>query len=323
MLPGRPSKRNRMDQGQRWAYLSGAVQWYGDLLAVVFFLFLLLGAGNVALGGGLLFRKLSGFLLAAIPLLAVLGLVRAVALLRRGTGASWRDALGAFMIWQSTSLVVARASVQGLFAKEAEFLRTPKTAEDAHCWDAVRGNLGESLLGALGLAAIVGSVAAAGSAGVITAALLVWPTLAFVSAPMNSIGAQRAALSPELRERRRTEFRRYGARPVTLTAAGLLAVAGSVVAASILLAPAGQRVVSPNPLTPARGHHPSPVVHTSGPTTSPSASPSSSPTATTSTTLPTTAPTTSATTTTPTTATTTSAPTTSAPPSPGTASPTP
>ena len=123
MMPGRASKANRMDQGQRWAYLSGAVQWYGDLLAVMFFLFLLLGAGNVALGGGLLFRKLSGFLLAAIPLLAVLGLARAVALLRRGTGASWRDALGAFMIWQSTSIVVARASVQGLFAKEAEFLQ--------------------------------------------------------------------------------------------------------------------------------------------------------------------------------------------------------
>ena len=293
MMPGRSNERNRMDQGQRWAYLSGAVQWYGDLLAVVFFLFLLLGAGNVALGGGLLFRKLSGFLLAAIPLLAVLGLVRAVALLRRGTGASWRDALGAFMIWQSTSVVVARASVQGLFAKEAEFLRTPKTAEDAHWWDAVRGNLAESLLGALGIAAIVGSVAAAGSAGIVTAALLVWPTLAFVSAPLNSLGAQRAALTPELRERRRTEFRRYGARPVTLTAAGLVAVAGSVVAASILLAPAGQRVVSPNPFTPARGHHPSPVVHTSGPTTAPttSAPTSSAPT----TSAPTSAPTASTT----------------------------
>ena len=41
MLPGRPRETNRMDQGQRWAYLSGAVQWYGDLLAVMFFLFLL------------------------------------------------------------------------------------------------------------------------------------------------------------------------------------------------------------------------------------------------------------------------------------------
>ena len=83
------------------------------------------------LGGGQLFRKLSAFLVATVPVLVVLGLVRAVALLRRGTGAAWRDAIGAFFIWQSTSLVVARASVQGLFAKRAEFLRTPKTGEHA------------------------------------------------------------------------------------------------------------------------------------------------------------------------------------------------
>jgi glycosyltransferase involved in cell wall biosynthesis len=283
MMPGRSRADNRMDQGQRWAYLSGAVQWYGDLLALMFFLFLLVGAANVALGGGLLFRKLSGFLLAAIPLLAVLGLVRAVALLRRGSGASWRDAIGAFMIWQSTSVVVARASVQGLFAKKAEFLRTPKTAEDAHWWDAVRGNLPESLLALLGIAAIIGSLAAAGRAGIITAALLVWPTAAFVGAPLNSLSAQRAALPDELAARRRTEDRRFGARPATLTAAGVLAVVGTVAVAAILLAPAGQRAVSPNPITPARGHHPSPAVHSSAPSATPSATPTGSPSATSST----------------------------------------
>jgi cellulose synthase/poly-beta-1,6-N-acetylglucosamine synthase-like glycosyltransferase len=297
MMPGRPKRGNRMDLGQRWAYLSGAVQWYGDLLAVMFFLFLLLGAGNVALGGGLLFRKLSGFLLAAIPLLVVLGLVRAVALLRRGTGASWRDALGAFMVWQSTSVVVARASLQGLFAKEAEFLRTPKTAEDARWWDAVRGNLPESLFAVLGVAGMLGSVAAAGAGGYVTAVLLVWPTAAFLSAPLNSLGAQRAILPHELAERRRTEFRRFGARPATVTAAGVLAAAGTVVVAAILLAPAGDRVVSPNPVTPARGHHPSPAMGSSP------ASSSTSPTS----------PSSSVTTTSPTTSSTTTAPTSSAP----------
>lgn len=284
MMPWGAS-RNRMDQGQRWAYLSGAVQWYGDLLAVVFFLFLLLGAANVALGGELLFRKLSGFLLAAIPLLAVLGLVRAVALLRRGTGATWRDAIGAFMVWQSTSIVVARASVQGLFAKEAEFLRTPKTAEDARWWDAIRGNLPESLFALLGIAGIGGSAAAGGFGGYVTAALLVWPTIAFVSAPLNSLAAQRASLPADLAQRRRTEFRRFGTHPATVTVAGLAAVGGAVALAAVLLAPAGQRVVSPNPITPARGHHPSPVVHreSSSPSTRPTTSTSPSPSPTTST----------------------------------------
>jgi cellulose synthase/poly-beta-1,6-N-acetylglucosamine synthase-like glycosyltransferase len=278
MIPGRSGRANRMDQGQRWAYLSGAVQWYGDLLAVMFFLFLLAGAANVALGGGLLFRKLSGFLLAAIPLLAVLGLVRAVALLRRGTGATWRDAFGAFMIWQSTSLVVARASVQGLFAREAEFLRTPKTAEDARWWDAVRGNLPESLLAVLGLAGIVGAVSAGGIGGWVTGALLLWPTAAFLGAPLNSLGAQRAALPGELAERRRTEYRRFGARPATVTAAGILAIVGTVAVAAVLLAPAGQRAVSPNPFTPARGHHPSPVAATGPSSTASPTSPTTDPT---------------------------------------------
>jgi cellulose synthase/poly-beta-1,6-N-acetylglucosamine synthase-like glycosyltransferase len=286
MLPGRSRPGNRMDHGQRWAYLSGAVQWYGDLLAVMFFLFLLAGAGNVALGSGLLFRKLSGFLIAAIPLLAVLGLVRAVALLRRGTGATWRDAFGAFMIWQSTSLVVARASVQGLFAREAEFLRTPKTAEDARWWDAVRGNLPESLLAILGLAGIVGAVSSGGVGGWVTGALLVWPTAAFLSAPLNSLGAQRAALPGELAERRRTEYRRFAARPATVTAAGLLAVGGTVAAAAILLAPAGERVVSPNPITPARGHAPSPVARGPSPSSTPSTSSPSTTTPSTSSTSP-------------------------------------
>jgi hypothetical protein len=243
-----------------------------------------------------------------------------VALLRRGTGASWHDALGAFMIWQSTSIVVARASVQGLFAKQAEFLRTPKTAEDAHWWDAVRGNLPESLFAALGLAGIVGSLAAATPGGLITAALLVWPTAAFVSAPLNSLGAQRAALPGELSERRRTEYRRFGARPATITAAGLMAVAATVVVAGVLLAPAGKQAVSPNPLDPARGHEPSPAAQSPGRSSSPSPSPSSassSPTASSSATSATTAPTSSApTTTAPTSAPTSPAPSTTAPASP-------
>ena len=95
LLPGRETKENRLSTGQRWSYLTGALQWYGDLLGLVFLVFLLAGAANLATGGGELFRKLTVFLVATVPVLVLLGLVRAVALLRRGTGASWRDALGA------------------------------------------------------------------------------------------------------------------------------------------------------------------------------------------------------------------------------------
>ncbi len=154
MLPGRESAQNRMSTGQRWSYLTGAVQWYGDLLGLLFLVFLLAGAANLALGGGELFRKLTAFLVATVPVLVLLGLVRAVALLRRGTAASWRDALGAFFIWQSTSLVVARASVLALFSRKAAFLRTPKTSEKQRWWEALRANWAESALALLGLIGI-------------------------------------------------------------------------------------------------------------------------------------------------------------------------
>jgi len=80
LMPGRLSKRNRLTVGQRWSYLSGAVQWYGDLLGLVFLVYLLAGAANLAAGGGALFTKLSVFLVATVPVLVALGLVRAVRL---------------------------------------------------------------------------------------------------------------------------------------------------------------------------------------------------------------------------------------------------
>jgi hypothetical protein len=254
MLPGADKDESHLGLGQRWAYLSGALQWYGDLLALLFFVFLLVGSANVALGAGLVFRKLTGFLLAAIPLLVALGLLRAVALLRRGTGATWREAFGAFFIWQSTGLTTARASVQALFAKEAVFLRTPKTHDEPDWTDALRGNWAECLCGLLGLAAIAGALAHAASySGALLAALLIWPTMSFLAAPYNSVSAQRAALPPHLRERRRTEQLRYGARRLGYAAGGLGLAGGIAAVAMGLFAPTPASITPPQLIGPARG----------------------------------------------------------------------
>src|SRR5260370_28449227 len=111
---------------------------------MAFFGFLLPGAANLGTGGGELFRRLTPFLVATVPVLVVLGLVRAVALLRRGTGASWRDALGALFIWQSPSVVVARASLLRPFARQAAFLRPPQNHEEAKRGGAVRADSAQS-----------------------------------------------------------------------------------------------------------------------------------------------------------------------------------
>jgi glycosyltransferase involved in cell wall biosynthesis len=285
LLPGRVTERNRLTPGQRWGYLSGGLQWYGDLLGLIFYLFLLAGAANLAEGGGQLFRKITGFLVAAVPVLVLLGLLRAVALLRRGTGASWRDAFGAFFIWQATSLVVARASVQGLFAKEAVFMRTPKTFDHSSWWQVIKANRAESFLAACGAVGIAAALSHASTlSGPLLAALLLFPTLGFAAAPFNSFAAQRAALPPDLRHRRRTEFLRQPTVVRGAVAASGVAVVAAVTAAVLAIlaaAPAATQVhtptlVQPAPSTPNSGSSSS---ATPAPSTS-SATPTPTPTTT-------------------------------------------
>jgi glycosyltransferase involved in cell wall biosynthesis len=280
LIPGRKTTQNHLSEAQRWAYLAGGIQWYGDLLGLIFLVFLLAGALNLATGGGELFRKLTPFLVATVPVLVGLGLVRAVALLRRGTGASWRDALGAFFIWQSTSLVVARASVLGLFARQAAFLRTPKTSERVKWWEALRANWAESSLALLGLAGIAGALTRATQlSGVLLAVLLLFPTLGMAAAPFNSWAAQRATLPAWLRERRQSEYRRdrhaFAAGAAT---GGVIAVLGVIVAAvALMLAPSHHPVQTPSLLGPAQGKTPAPAASSPSPSRSTApASPSSS-----------------------------------------------
>jgi cellulose synthase/poly-beta-1,6-N-acetylglucosamine synthase-like glycosyltransferase len=294
MMPGRQSAASHLHVGQRWAYLAGAAQWYGDLLSLLFFIFLLAGAANLATGGGQLFRKLTVFLVSAVPVMVLLGLVRAVALLRRGTGASWRDALGAFFIWQSTSLVVARASVLALFAKKAAFLRTPKTSEQTRWWEALRANWAESALALLGFAGIAGSLTKLNQfSGPLLAGMLLFPTLGLAAAPVNSWAARRAALPAWLRDRRTTEYRRdrrtFAAGVAT---GGAVAVLGVAIAGLALLFTGRPPAQTPNLIGPAHGSSSAPAAPSRSPSTSsPSASPSV--TATTPTASPSASPTTS------------------------------
>ncbi len=179
-------QENQMTLGQRWAYLCGGIQWYGDLLGVLFFFCLLVGAANIMLSGGLVFRKLTGFLLAAIPLLVVLGLV-------------------------------------------------------------------ECVFALLGLAGIAGSVSRGTPGGFLLGALLLWPTVGFLAAPYNSLSAQRAALPPDLRERRRTEYLRYGKRRLTYAVGGLGLAGGAAAVALGLFVPGPANIVAPQIIGPARG----------------------------------------------------------------------
>jgi hypothetical protein len=200
-----------------------------------------------------------------VPVLVALGLVRAIALLRRGTGATWREAIGAFFIWQSTALVVARASLQGLFRRKAAFLRTPKTGETTGWRQAIQANWAETSLALLGLLAIVTSLTQVhGYSGPLVAGLLAFPTLGLAAAPVNSLAARRAALPADLGQRRRTEWLRDRTLVRGAAIGGLATVfAGVAAVVALLLLPAPQPVqppqlFGPRPTTPSIPVSPAP-----------------------------------------------------------------
>jgi hypothetical protein len=235
---------------------------------------------NLATGGGQLFRKLTVFLVAAVPVLVLLGLVRAMALLRRSTGASWRDAIGAFFIWQSTSLVVARASVLALFAKKAAFLRTPKTSERTSWWHPLRANWAETVLALSGAAGIAGALTKTSTlSGPLLAGLLFVPTLGMAAAPFNSWAARRAALPAWLRDRRDTEYRRERHAFATGIATGGVIAVAAVAGLAIALLLTGHLSTGPSLVGPVQP--PPATTSTPAPSTTPTSTPTATPSATT------------------------------------------
>jgi hypothetical protein len=243
LLPWDRSPDNHLTLRQRYDYFAGGVQWFGDLVAVAFAALLVAGSLNLVLGSGLVFRRLSGALLVIPPVLLVLGLVRAVGLIRRRTGAGLVDAVGALTMWLALGLTVAKACVQGVVHRDGVFLRTPKTKGDATWGQAVRANLTETVVGVVVLA-IVPAVAlsAPGATTATLAVLLAWHAAALLLAPVQSIAALNADLSPELRQLRRSEWFRErlatNVRPFVIGSAAAGAIAATVTLVVVLLAPA-------------------------------------------------------------------------------------
>jgi hypothetical protein len=111
---------------QRYHYLFGGLQWYGDALNLGFTLLLIL-TGALAVSGHPLRLPILGGPLVALPVLFwATSLARTLWGLRATRKCTWSEALGAVgMLW-SLSWVVALASVQGAIRRRGVFLRTPK-----------------------------------------------------------------------------------------------------------------------------------------------------------------------------------------------------
>nr|WP_221208971.1 glycosyltransferase [Nocardioides albus] len=236
LLPGRRTEDNQMTLAQRWAYLVGGLQWFGDLAGALFTLFLLSGALDLMVGDGLVVRRLSGLLLFATVALVFFGAARSIALVRLRSGASWRDALGAFGLWLALGVTVARASWLGLVSREGTFLRTPKIKGRPRLRDVVRGNLVETLAAmvCLTLGVLVG--VSGGATGMAIAALLGFQGVGYALAPINSWAAIRSDLPADLRRRRERIWAWSAAAPAARRGGLVLAFSSVILAGLVAIA---------------------------------------------------------------------------------------
>jgi cellulose synthase/poly-beta-1,6-N-acetylglucosamine synthase-like glycosyltransferase len=232
LLPGRRTDANQLTLAQRWAYLAGGLQWFGDLAGLLFTGFLFAGAIDLWLGNGLAVRRLSGLMLACVLVLVVLGAIRALAVVRRTSGASWSESIGTFGMWLALGWTVALASFRGLFARAGVFLRTPKVKGELRWTHAFRGNRVELAIGAVSLVVAGLAVSTATAAAVAVAALLAVQGLGHLAAPINSLAAIRSDLPEELRRRRREAVGSWGV--PAARRGGLLLASTSVVLVSLV-----------------------------------------------------------------------------------------
>ncbi|HJQ07756.1 MAG TPA: glycosyltransferase [Nocardioides sp.] len=243
LLPGPRTPENRLTFAQRWSYLVGGLQWFGDLAALVFTGFLVVGGLDQVLGQGVVVRRLSGLVLVCVAALVLLGALRSLALVRRTSGASWGDAIGAFGIWLALGWTVAQATFRGMFARQGVFLRTPKVRGEPRPIDALRGNRFETVVaiacGVLGVLTLAQGTWAGGFVG----ALLLVQGLGFAAAPYNSIAAIRADLPEDLRRLRRAGLASWG-RPARRGGLLIAVAALGAVALVAFAAPVGNPQLS-------------------------------------------------------------------------------
>jgi len=138
---------NRLTGAQRYFYLVGGLQWFTDVLNLVFGLFLTLGAISSILYERFSIRPLTGPLLIMPALFLFLHLWRFLWVLRQSLHLRARTALRSMYNFFSLGWVVTLACFQGLIQKKGVFLRTPKSRDDSKVLGALQVTQWEGLIG--------------------------------------------------------------------------------------------------------------------------------------------------------------------------------
>ena len=193
--------QNQLTFSQRYFYLVGGLQWFTDVLNLIFGIFLTLGAVASIFYGIFSVRPLTGPLLIVPAVFLFLHLWRFLWVLRQSLHLRARTALRSMYNFFSLGWVVTLACIQGLILKKGVFLRTPKSKGQSKMWSALRVTQWEAMIGLLflgcGLAAfIVRPEFKTFWLGL----LLTWQASLFLAAPYFSLLSVRTLPVPQQRQ---------------------------------------------------------------------------------------------------------------------------
>lgn len=179
---------NRLTGKQRYFYLVGGLQWFSDLLNLLFAAFLVLGAfllfSPLAVG----IRPLTSLTITVPAVLLLTGLLRFVWGLRHTLNLNWREGLLAMGNFFSLGWSVTLGCLQGLAQPKGVFMRTPKSKSRSGLVRAVKVAQWETALGLVcGSAALTVLLLKPGLHTLFVAGLLSWQAALYLAAPLYSI----------------------------------------------------------------------------------------------------------------------------------------
>jgi cellulose synthase/poly-beta-1,6-N-acetylglucosamine synthase-like glycosyltransferase len=249
------SRAGRLTLAQRYAYISGGLQWLNDPITFAFTVVLLIAASALIGGGSLYIQPLVGGSVLIPPLLIWFGVMRFLWALRLRCRCSWREAADAFVVLLGLTWVVTLACVRGLTARQGVFLRTPKEPEDPRLIDAIRVIWFEGLLAAGCVVALallfVQHPNLMLSARTMLAGILAWQAMLYASAARTSLWnyqSYRIATTPAIRG---TTGDRPGAMPEFRLASSVTIAVAMFVGlfwVAVVFAPTLERVWRSNPM---------------------------------------------------------------------------
>ncbi len=191
---------SRLTFSQKFAYLSGGLQWLNDPLSVIFTVILLIGAGALTFGGSLVIQPMVGSVIIFPMAFMLFSLLRFIWALRIRLRSSWREAYGALTVLLGLTWVVTVACAEGLTRRQGVFLRTPKKKDETQLISGlrtVRWELGLSALCVIGIGSLlVGDLPKLPQ--LLLVALLAWQLFIYSSSPRSWLWSYRSGKDREL-----------------------------------------------------------------------------------------------------------------------------